>query len=67
MGRFASDPEDKGEADPLVIWVPDESLRALDPSNDHGAKQILQSLVEWDPTAWGLEEFGPEEVPVPSA
>ena len=39
----------------LVIWVPDDSLRALDPNNDYGAKQVFKSLDQWDPTEWGLK------------
>ncbi len=49
-----------------VIWVPDENLRALDPHNDYGAAQILKSLEEWDPVAWGLQPF-PEPTPAPSS
>jgi len=40
-----------------VVWVPDENLRALDPTNDYGSAQILTHLEEFDPIEWGLPAF----------
>ncbi|KAJ9108567.1 hypothetical protein QFC19_002283 [Naganishia cerealis] len=37
-----------------VIWVPDPSLRALNPKETHGAKVIVESLREFRPEQWGL-------------
>lgn len=40
-----------------VVWVPDPQLRALAPDNDYGAKQIIDTLEEWDLTEWGLPKI----------
>lgn len=37
-----------------VIWVPDPSLRALNPKETYGAKSIVESLKEFKPEQWGL-------------
>lgn len=40
-----------------VVWVPDPNLRALLPTEDYGAKQVIGSLEDWDPTEWGLKRL----------
>ena len=37
-----------------VIWVPDVSLRALNPEETYGSSEIFESLSEFKPEAWGL-------------
>ncbi|KAI5451146.1 hypothetical protein NCC49_002022 [Naganishia albida] len=37
-----------------VIWVPDPSLRALNPKETYGARSIVESLKEFRPEQWGL-------------
>ncbi|SPO29958.1 related to GS1 protein [Ustilago trichophora] len=40
-----------------VVWVPDPNLRALYPNEELGASQTINSLLEFDPTDWGLPAF----------
>jgi hypothetical protein len=40
-----------------VVWVPDESLRALDPNETHGAHVTIEHLAEFRPEQWGLPAF----------
>ncbi|EST07129.1 HAD-like domain protein [Kalmanozyma brasiliensis GHG001] len=40
-----------------VVWVPDPELRALYPSEELGASQTINSLLEFDPSDWGLPPF----------
>ncbi|ETS64397.1 hypothetical protein PaG_01250 [Moesziomyces aphidis] len=40
-----------------VVWVPDPNLRALFPNEELGASQTIDSLLDFDPTAWGLPPF----------
>ena len=37
-----------------VIWVPDESIRALAPEADYGAVAVLHNLEHFRPEEWGL-------------
>ncbi|KAJ9115931.1 hypothetical protein QFC22_005074 [Naganishia vaughanmartiniae] len=37
-----------------VVWVPDPSLRALNPKETYGAKVIVESLKDFRPEQWGL-------------
>jgi len=37
-----------------VVWVPDESLRALNPEATHGASVVIEHLEEFKPEQWGL-------------
>lgn len=40
-----------------VVWVPDPNLRALFPNEELGASQTINSLLDFDPTDWGLPDF----------
>ncbi|KAJ9474043.1 putative hydrolase [Pseudozyma hubeiensis] len=40
-----------------VVWVPDPNLRALFPNEELGASQTIDSLLDFDPTDWGLPAF----------
>ncbi|CBQ70060.1 related to GS1 protein [Sporisorium reilianum SRZ2] len=40
-----------------VVWVPDPNLRALFPNEELGASQTINSLLDFDPTDWGLPAF----------
>lgn len=40
-----------------VVWVPDPNLKALYPNQELGASQTLDSLLDFDPTVWGLPPF----------
>jgi pseudouridine-5'-monophosphatase len=37
-----------------VIWVPDDSLRALAPEEDYGAVAVLRNLEHFRPEDYGL-------------
>ncbi|OWZ39038.1 hypothetical protein J010_04158 [Cryptococcus neoformans] len=37
-----------------VIWVPHPEVRALNPEETYGAREVLAHLEEWDPTKWDL-------------
>ncbi|KIO32284.1 hypothetical protein M407DRAFT_241533 [Tulasnella calospora MUT 4182] len=40
-----------------TIWVPDEKLRALAPTETYGADCILESLEQFKPEEWGLPPY----------
>ncbi|EPQ27154.1 uncharacterized protein PFL1_05435 [Pseudozyma flocculosa PF-1] len=44
-----------------VVWVPDPNLRALYPAEELGASQTIDSLLDFDPTAWGLPPFDDDD------
>lgn len=37
-----------------VIWVPHAEVKALNPEETYGAREVLAHLEEWDPTKWNL-------------
>jgi len=41
----------------IVVWIPDPKLRELAPGDDMGADQILKSLEDFQPEAWGLPSY----------
>lgn len=45
-----------------VVWVPEASLKALDPLATHGAKVIIESLNDFRPEQWGLPAFPDQEL-----
>lgn len=38
----------------VVIWVPHAEVKALNPEETYGAREILTHLEEWAPTKWNL-------------
>lgn len=37
-----------------VIWIPDASLKALDPDEMHGTSRCYERLEDFRPEEWGL-------------